>query len=92
MQNVFMISDYIKWEKLQARVKRARALQIHASAHAVACVSFHIKQWKKLRACNVLLFVPSVKACYQKAIVAALKTVCMHRPTICYMRHICKYD
>ncbi len=34
-------------------------------AHAVACVSFNIKQLKKLRACNVLV-VPSVKACLQK--------------------------
>ncbi len=34
-------------------------------ARSVACVSFHIKQRKKLRACNVLV-VPSVKACYQK--------------------------
>ncbi len=47
----------------------ARALQIHEQRcrRAVACVSFHIKQRKILRACEVLVM-PSVKACYQKGV------------------------
>ncbi len=84
--------DHIKWETFQmcaltspprqAQVKQVRKRDCactKVSALAVACVSFHIKQRKKLHAC-IVLDMPSVKArSYQK-------TVCMH--AICYICHI----
>ncbi len=53
-------------ERVKDTILVAHTLQIQVPARAVACVSFNIKQRKKLCACNVLVM-PSVKAwSYQK--------------------------